>query len=394
MARADRMPSPVPHHRERGIVVPRHAAAEAQWQPLAALGEIVPEWRSLVTRALEPNVFYDPAFALAAAPVFGGDVGAVLVRRAGQLIGLFPARLERRYGVMATLTGWTHPYAPLGVPLVDRGEAEAAISAFLDHLQAEGPGLALLPMLPRDGAFAAALARVLARLGGATTEFGGHARAVLAPFDDRAVYLARALPHKKLKELRRQRRRLAETGAVEFTTAREPAAIATALDSFVALEASGWKGRQGSAAREHVAIRTFMHQAVTALATDGHARVDCLTHGDRTLAAAITLRSGDTSWFWKIAYDEDFARASPGVQISLDLTASLLADGSIARVDSCATADHPMIDHLWRERLPLADLLIAPNADALPAFHIARRLEALRRAALATAKHLRDRFRG
>ena len=27
--------------------------------------------------------------------------------------------------------------------------------------------------------------------------------------------------------------------------------------------------------------------------------------------------------------------------------------------DSCATPDHPMIDHLWRDRLAMADLMIA-----------------------------------
>ena len=67
-----------------------------------------------------------------------GDPGAVLVwsKIRPRLIGLFPARIERRYGVMATLTGWTHPYAPFGVPLVDRDEADAAISGFLDHVEA------------------------------------------------------------------------------------------------------------------------------------------------------------------------------------------------------------------------------------------------------------------
>jgi CelD/BcsL family acetyltransferase involved in cellulose biosynthesis len=392
MTRADRMPGPVPFGRE-GVAVPRRAVAEAAWQPLSALDAITAEWRDLVGRAIEPNVFYDPAFALAAAPVFGGNAGAVLVRRAGTLIGLFPARVERRYGVKATLTGWTHPYAPLGVPLVERGEADAAIAAFLDYVQAEGPQLALLPMLPRDGAFAAALDRVLARRGGMTAEFGSHERALLAPGQDRAGYLERALPHKKLKELRRQRRRLADAAPVEFKTAREPAAVAAALDDFLALEAGGWKGRQGSAAREHSAVRAFMEQAVTNLAADGNARIDRLTHGERILAAAITLRSNGSAWFWKIAYDEAHARFSPGVQISLDLTNALLADDSITRADSCATADHPMIDHLWRERLPLADLLIAPGRDALGAFRVACKLEALRRAAFATAKRVRDKIR-
>ena len=34
----------------------------------------------------------------------------------------------------------------------------------------------------------------------------------------------------------------------------------------------------------------------------------------RPLAATITLLSGTHAWFWKIAYDEAFARSSPGVQ--------------------------------------------------------------------------------
>ena len=111
---------------------------------------------------------------------------------------------------MGTLTGWTHPYAPFGVPLVDRDEAEAAIGAFLDHVESEArlPNLVLLPLVARDGAFSAALARVLARRGGASVNFGEHARALLAP-RKRDSYLDH-IAHKKLKELRRQRRRLEE----------------------------------------------------------------------------------------------------------------------------------------------------------------------------------------
>ena len=33
-------------------------------------------WRALATRAIEPNVFYEPAFALAAQPVFGSAMPA------------------------------------------------------------------------------------------------------------------------------------------------------------------------------------------------------------------------------------------------------------------------------------------------------------------------------
>jgi hypothetical protein len=163
-----------------------------------------------------------------------------------------------------------------------------------------------------------------------------------------------------------------------------------ALSDFLTLEASGWKGRGGSAAAQHGAHHTFMRDALTALAAEGNARIDALMHNGHPLATTIALRSGTSAWFWKIAYDEDFARASPGVQAALDLTDSMLAQPDILRVDSCATAGHPMIDHLWRERLALGDLLIAPSAAALAQLRIARPLETLRRVLIATAKTVRS----
>ena len=67
--------------------------------------------------------------------------------------------------------------------------------------------------------------------------------------DDRAGYLDHAIPHKKRKELRRQRKRLADTGTLTSTTIADPAALTAALLDFLALEASGWKGRAGTAAQ-------------------------------------------------------------------------------------------------------------------------------------------------
>jgi hypothetical protein len=49
-----------------------------------------------------------------------------------------------------------------------------------------------------------------------------------------------------------------------------------------------------------------------------------------------------------------------------------------------------MIDHIWRERLVLADLLIAPSAAAQGQFAVALHLETLRRAFIAAAKGVRD----
>ncbi len=140
-------------------------------------------------------------------------------------------------------------------------------------------------------------------------------------------------------------------------------------------------------------IRKFLQTAVTGLASEGKARVARLLLDVRPIAAIITLRSGATAWCWKIAYDESFARFSPGVQLLLDVTQNLLDDQSVTRADSCADENHPMIDHVWRERLVLADRLMSMGPGGAMAFRLAGALEASRRAAIKAAKSARGLLR-
>jgi len=369
-----------------------------EWRTFPELAAIVSEWRELAERALEPNVFYEPAFALAAAPVFAPDAGAMLVWSATsprRLLGFFPARIERRrYGFnLPLLVGLTHPYGPLGVPLVEREAAEPVVAAWLAHLAADAalPGLVLLPFLPENGAVAAALEPILRRAQMPFADFDRHQRALLAPSGERSFYVQRALSHHRRKELRRQWRRLAETGAVALSAAVEAAAVAGAIDHFLALEAAGWKGRAGTAAAHDNDLQRFVRKAVNGLAVEGKVTIDRLLVDGRAVAAAILLRSGRSAWFWKVAYDETFARFSPGVMLSVALTEELVEDIHVVRADSCATADHPMIDHIWRERLPLCNRLLGIRQQA--PFAIVRRLESLRSAAVAGAKSVRESLR-
>jgi len=382
------------------MLAPLATTPTIEWRPLAALDEHAGAWRALAARTAEPNAFYEPAFAQAALRVFGKDAGAVLVwsdNTQRELVGLLPARIERnRYGApFPLLTGWTHPYAPLGVPLVDRDAVASVVAALIDHVAQDPalPDVLLLPLLPAGGPVATALADAVAARGGRIKEISCHQRALLAPTSDRAFYLEFSLDRKKRKDLARLRRRLAETAPVQFDIARTPAAVGAVLPEFLALEEAGWKGRAGTAASQDGEVRRFIERAVTGMSAEGKAFAAQLRHGDATIAAALTLTSGDTAWFWKIAYDERAARASPGVQITLDLTEAMLADPAIARADSCAVAGHPMIDHVWRERLELADYLIAVGPNAARNFALASSLESLRRTGISAARRLRDLLR-
>jgi CelD/BcsL family acetyltransferase involved in cellulose biosynthesis len=386
----------------RAAVADRYAidSFSVEWRDLSQLKEIEDEWRELAARALSPNVFYEPAFALAAAALFGRNVGAVLVWSGTiprKLLGFFPARIEtRRYGLkLPVLVGWTHPFAPLGNPLVEREAAEPVIAAWLAHLAGDPtlPGLLLLPLVPEDGPVALALAAILRRARMPAADFNRHRRALLAPpRGDRSRYVERALSTHKLKELRRIGRRLAELGALLFTEATELPALGAAVEDFLRLEASGWKGKAGTAAAHHKDLSGFVQTALRALAAEGKVSVNRILVDGRAIAAAMVLRSGEGAWFWKIAYDERFARYSPGVMLTVAVTEELIDDPTIAQTDSCATADHPMIDRIWRERLPLCDLMIAVRPQA--PFARARRLETLRAVVIAAAKRLRERIRG
>lgn len=384
----------------RAVLADRYAinSFAVEWRWLADLLPIASEWRELAAHALEPNIFYDPGFALAAASVFGNDVGAVLVwsgTAPRRLLGFFPARtVERRYGLrLPVLIGWTHPYGPLGTPLVEREAAEPVIAAWLAHIAADAtlPGLLLLPLIAEDEPFAIALGNILQRTQMACADFALHHRALLAPRNDRARYLENAVSTHRHRELRRTGRRLSDAGALLFTTASEPAAVAAAAEDFFMLEARGWKGEAGTAAAYHKDVVGFIRMALPALAAEGKVAINRLLLDGRAIAAAITLLSGDVAWYWKTAYDESFSRFAPGVLLSAALTEELADNAAIARTDSCAAPGNNVLDHIWSERLTLCNRLIAVRPEA--PFARACRLETVRGAIFAAAKSVRQHLR-
>jgi GNAT acetyltransferase-like protein len=91
------------------------------------------------------------------------------------------------------------------------------------------------------------------------------------------------------------------------------------------------------------------------------------------------LRHRDRAFFFKLGVDERFAKFSPGVQLTLELTRHLCADPAIRFADSTAAPDHPMINPIWRGRLAIGDVLI-PLRRRDPVVTLIRAALALRHA--------------
>ncbi len=221
-------------------------------------------WQNLATRALERNIFYEPAFALAAAQHLTEAVqpGFIFVFEAGQvpgssarILGIFPFTTSKLDMGLPILRGWRHAFGPLGTPLLDKMAAASVLEAVFAHLENASFKSFLFSHLVQDGKFSALMRQVLAARGGQVELISSHQRAILRAGLDPDAYFLQNWRAKKLKELQRQRRRLQETGVLEWRSASNPPDIAAAVERFLVLEAAGWKGRKGSALMARCPVR-------------------------------------------------------------------------------------------------------------------------------------------
>src|SRR5436305_8571613 len=362
-----------------------HSQAKASPGALASLASVAVEgWCALADRAIEPNAYYLPGWALAIDASARGrtDVAALgawsdAAPNAARLIGLMPViPLWRAYKIPLPALVSADPYGTLCTPLLDREAPDQAVSRLLRQGRDAGAHALILRDVALDGAVMKAFARVLEQSGMRPRLLQSHARAWLDATSGADELLRDALGAKKLKELRRQRHRLAAHGEVSFEVARTPDDAARALEIFLALEASGWKAQRGTALTQDDGDAVFIRRAVTALAENRQCEIVTLRAGAAPVAAAIVLRHLDRAFYFKLGVDARFAKFSPGVQLTLDLTRHFCADPAIASVDSMAAPGHPMIDPIWRGRLAIGDVLIPlrRNDPTVALIHAAMRL--------------------
>ena len=126
---------------------------------------------------------------------------------------------------------------------------------------------------------------------------------------------------------------------------------------FLELEERGWKGEAGSALQSDDATRAIFHHALAGAAARGRLERLALRLDGRPIAMLASFMTGTHAFSFKTAYDEDYARFSPGVLLQRENLDLLDRDG-FTWADSCASPDHPMIDHVWRERRVIERLSI------------------------------------
>ncbi len=316
----------------------------------AAIEGLAREWSALAAIASEPNAFAEHWFVAASLPdmAAGRDIRLLEVRSGSRLIGLLPVEAYRGYARLPVgiVRNWAHDQMFLMTPLVAAGEEKAFWAAILATLDEAdwADGLLHLRGLNEHGP-------VLRGLNAARASAIVHReiRAMLESDLDPEAYYERAVRQKKRKEIKRLRNRLAEQGPVTTRRLDDSAQLDSWCDSYLAMEKAGWKGGAGSALACRPETDAFFRAAIRAAFEAGRLQFLRLEVGDRTIAMLANFLSPPGSFSFKTVFDEAYARFSPGVLIQLE-NLGILNDPAIDWMDSCAAADHPMIDSLWTER--------------------------------------------
>jgi CelD/BcsL family acetyltransferase involved in cellulose biosynthesis len=256
--------------------------------------------------------------------------------RAGRLVAIIPLRRVRQRVAGLPLRVWElpwHPHMNLCDTLIAPGEEHAAV---MNALLAE---LRHMKDLPWDALHfrnlldSSCAVSALRGTGSPRTMLSTTGSSMV--FDTRSLdsALAGSSTHFK-RNLRRQRRKLEQLGAVSLTLANDEDELPAAFAEFLKVESSGWKGADGShsAITLHPHLVNFYRDLMQGFGAHGRCLIALMKLDGRTIAAQFCLLTADTVHVLKIAYDESLSAEAPGHQLMHELLKHCSSSPSINRL--------------------------------------------------------------
>jgi hypothetical protein len=370
-------------------------------QALLALGS---EWEELVTVALEENPFYSRQYLEAYLTHMEPKaiVKALVIYRDSRLIALLPFVTDRWRWLGVTKVNkalWTS-YLALTAPLIDQRDADVAVNALITAMGdgSTGSKTWLLPDFNLDGPVNKLFADVLETSGQPpVTPFEVYDRPVLDQHGTFNEHMKTHVSKNRRKSLMRCRKRLAELGNISEAVYTGGAELDKAVDEFLRVEKSGWKGKRGTAFDNSAAARAFAKQAFGSHNGESNdqslTRADLLLLDDKVIAVSLSLQTGRTGFTFKTTFDEDYKKQGVGMLLEENIIRNFLEGDWADRLDSSTEADHVLLS-MWNGADSFGDILL--HADRFSSgfkLKVFLTLETTRRTARKKAKELVNKMR-
>jgi CelD/BcsL family acetyltransferase involved in cellulose biosynthesis len=315
------------------------------------LRALVPQWEALAAEAADPNPFYEHWMLLPALEAYAGAAAGlkcVAVWDEGTLGALFPLRLERRYrGLpLRALRSWQHRNMVDCTPLISgRIGAKGALRCVAALLQS-----ALAPLIEFDWvaagtAFYGALAEAALADGLPWIVTDAYARSVLLrERDPRSRFNSNTR-----NNLRRSETRLRAHGKLTPARLAADGDLAAWTEEFVRLEASGWKGKAGSALGCREDDRRFIAAVFPEAFRRGRLLITGIDLDGRALARHVMLTGGEGAFSFKLAYDETYASCSPGMLAEVDNVRQFMETPGLRWIDSNTARENKGYARVWKD---------------------------------------------
>ncbi|RCS22477.1 GNAT family N-acetyltransferase [Phyllobacterium salinisoli] len=365
--------------------------------------ELLEELEYLTYRTIEPNIFFNPRFLAPAMPRLDDRQVRFMVMRdenevRSRLRFLMPYTIERPGLTVSApiIRAWATPFGPQGTPLIDRDDPVSVLEDLFDILSRKHlkmPEVLVLPNMRANGTVAQLIRSIAMGRNLPLTSIERVERPFLESQMEGDSYLRHAIGSHHRRDYARLWRKLAAQGTLTYSVARSPEEIRRRFEDFLVLEAKGWKGKRGSAMAVDRYRAAFAREAVNRLAERDLARLHTLEFEGRVVAILIVFIESGEAWTWKTAYDESLSAYSPGTLLMIEVVKNHLEDPNIARTDSCAVPDHPVMSRLFRERETIETLVIGLNPGADRATQQAASQIHLYRRTLDIARIVRNRIR-
>jgi CelD/BcsL family acetyltransferase involved in cellulose biosynthesis len=339
------------------------------------LEEFTPAWMELAKNAIDPNAFYEPWWLIPSLRHLDPQRKTLFVfifapdpdcpTRPEKLCGMFPFELASNYrGLPSRVLRSLRPtYNRLCTPLVHSAFVPECVGTLLDwaeHSRESAP-LVEFRFITGEGRVAQELHQQISERHWTALQSDCTTRALFRPMSNADAYLGSALRGKHLKEFRRLEKRLGEGGPTEYRCLERQGDAAPWIASFLELESSGWKGQDGSSLASRTETCGFFREAALEAHRHGQLMMLGLFHRHRPIALKCNLVSGRGSVAFKIAFDEEYARYSPGMLLEIENLRRLHDMPEIAWMDSTAESRHFMINRLWIDRRTVETLVVSPN---------------------------------
>jgi CelD/BcsL family acetyltransferase involved in cellulose biosynthesis len=239
----------------------------------------------------------------------GRRLALCVLWEAGEIVGTFPLVADGR-----SLTAMANGHTPLFRPLArDARALDDLVAAVLASSGAELRNAAL----PAGDPVIAAVKRLsAARRRACLVESQS-----IAPIVDTRGELAsyRATMKASFREIERRRRKLEREHTVEWRLVAAPRQLDAELETGLRVEASGWKGRQGTAMATDARAMRFYRSLAEAFDRRGGLRFSTLIMDGDVVAFDFALLSGNRYWLLKTGYDESVAKLGPGMSLRLSV---------------------------------------------------------------------------